>query len=147
MTWRYHGGGEQGLEIIRFGLAALAVGAVRTTDRVGAMVLGAVPCDQQMSIEGPHGIQAATLVQLSHDIGEQRVDQGRVDRVEHGTDLPVAGNLAHAKQRLAVRPAVIGFHMALMCQEGRALHEERGEGGECQIGYRIGRVLATPPVR
>jgi hypothetical protein len=46
MTWRHHGGGEQGVEILRFCLAALAVGAVRTIDRVGAMALGAVPSDQ-----------------------------------------------------------------------------------------------------
>ena len=81
------------------------------------MVLGAVPCDQHVAIEDPHGIQPAALLQLGHDIGEQRVEQGRVDRVEHGADLAVAGDLAHAEQRLAIRPAVTCLQMALVCQE------------------------------
>jgi hypothetical protein len=41
---------------------------------------------------------------------------------------------------------VTGFQMALVCQEGWALHEEWGEGGEREIGHRIGRVLAPPRV-
>ena len=46
------------------------------------MVLGTVPCDQYVAVEGPHGIQPAALLQLGHDIGEQRVEQSRVDRIE-----------------------------------------------------------------
>jgi hypothetical protein len=146
MIWRHHGGGKQGVEILGPVLAALAMGTVRTTDRVGAMVFGAVPCDQHVAIEDPHSIQAATMVQLGHDIGEHRVEQGRFDRVEHGADLAVAGDLAHAEQCLTIRPAVTCLQMALVCQEGRALHEERNEVGEREVGHGVGRVPASPPV-
>ena len=112
MTWRHHGGGQQGVEILGLVLAALAVGAVWTADRVGAMVLGAVPSDQHVAVEDPHGIQAAALLQLGHDIGEHRVEQGRFDRVEHGADLAVTGDLVHAEQGLAVRSAVTRLQMA-----------------------------------
>jgi hypothetical protein len=134
------------VEILDLVLAALAMGAVRTADRVGAMVLGAVPCDQHVAIEDPHGIQAATVVQLGDDIGEHWVEQGRFDRVEHGADLAVAGDLAHAKQCLAIRSAVTCLQMPLVCQEGRALHEERGKRGESEIGHGVGCVFAPPPV-
>ena len=133
MTRRHHGGGEHGVEILGLALAALAVGAV------GTMILSeqwnSVPSqrDQHVPIEAPHGIQPAALVQFGHDIGEQRVEQGRFDRVELGADLAVAGDLAHAEQCLAIRTALAGLQMALVCQERRALHEERGERGEREM--------------
>src|ERR1019366_1489563 len=49
-------------------------------------------------------------------------------------------------QRLAVRPAVSGLQMPLVCQEGRALHEERGKGGQREVGHGVGGVFAPPPV-
>jgi hypothetical protein len=110
------------------------------------MVFGAVPRDQHIAAKDPHGVQAAALLQLGHDVGEHRVEHRRVDRVEHGADLAVAGNLSHAEQCLAVRPAVAGLQMPLVGQEGWALHEERGEGGKCEIGHGVDRVLATPPI-
>jgi hypothetical protein len=36
--------------------------------------------------------------------------------------------------------------MALMCQKGRALHEERCEPGQGEIGHVVGRVRASPLV-
>ena len=83
---------------------------------------------------------------FGHDIGEHRVEQGRFDRVEHGADLAVAGDLAHAEQCLAVRSAVTRLQMPLVCQKGRALHEERGERGQREIGHGVGRVPALPLV-
>jgi hypothetical protein len=147
MTWRYDGGGQHGVEILDLVLAAFAMGTVRTTDLVRAVVLGAVPCDQHLAIEDPHGIQPATLLQLGHDIGKHRVEQGWFDRVEHGANLAFPGDLADAEQRLAIRAAVSGLQMPLVCQEGRALHEERSKGGESEVGHGIGRVFATPAVR
>ena len=138
MPWRHHGGGQQGVEILGLVLAALAVGAVWTADRVGAVVLGAVPSDQHVAVEDPHRLQAGTLVQLGHDIGEHRVEQGRFDRIEHDADLAVTRDLAHAEQGLTVRPAVTCLQMALARQEGRALHEERSKRGEREVGYGIG---------
>ncbi|MEA2790654.1 MAG: hypothetical protein QOG73_3060, partial [Acetobacteraceae bacterium] len=66
--------------------------------------------------------------------------------IEHGAGLIVARDFAYAEQRLAVRTTLAGFQIPLMGQEGRALHEERGEGGEREIGHAVGRVLAAPPV-
>ena len=39
-------------------------------DCIGAMVLGAVPRDQHVAVEDPHGIQPAALLQFGYDIGE-----------------------------------------------------------------------------
>jgi hypothetical protein len=64
------------------------------------------------------------LFKFGDDVGEHRVDHCRFDRMEFGPDLAVAGDLAHAEQGFAVRPALDGFEMPLMCREGRALHEE-----------------------
>jgi hypothetical protein len=36
--------------------------------------------------------------------------------------------------------------MPLVCQEGRALHEERREPGQGEIGHVVGRVPAPPLV-
>ena len=71
---------------------------------------------------------------------------GRFDGIEHGADLVVARDLAHAEQRLAVRAALAGLQVPLMRQEGGTLHEEGSERGEREIPHRIGRVLAAPPV-
>jgi len=37
--------------------------------------------------------------------------------------------------------------MPLMGQDGWALHKERGERGEHEIGHGVGRVLASPQIR
>ena len=81
---------------------------------------------------------------LTHRNAE--IERGWFDRVEQGAYLAVAGDLADAKQCLAVRPALTGLQMPLVRQEGGALHEERGKRGEREIGHRVGRVLALPPV-
>ena len=133
MARRDQRGGEHGVEILDLVLAALAMGAVRTVDLVGAMEFGAVQRDQHMSIEAAHGIQTAALLKFGHDIGEHRVKHGRFDRVEFRADLAVAGDFAHAEQCLAVRTALAGLQMALVCQKRRALHEERGERGEREM--------------
>ena len=81
---------------------------------------------------------------LTHRNAE--IERGWFDRVEQGAYLAIAGDLADAEQCLAVRPALTGLQMSLVRQEGGALHEERGKRGEREIGHRVGRVLALPPV-
>jgi hypothetical protein len=68
-------------------------------------------------VQATSSIQATALIQFGHDIGEHRVKQGRFDRLEFGTDLAVAGDLAHAKQCLTVRPALGGLQISLVRQE------------------------------
>ena len=110
-------GGEHGVEIFGLVLAALAVGTVQAMDLVRAVEFRSVQRNQHVSVQPTHSIQATALVQFGHDIGEHRAKQGRFDRVEFGTDLAVAGDFAHAKQCLAVRPALSGLQMSLVCQE------------------------------
>ena len=65
--------------------------------------------------------------------------------IELRADLAVAGDFAHAEQCLAVRTALTGLQMPLMGQKRRALHEERREPGQSEIGHVVGRV-PTPPL-
>ena len=57
--------------------------------------------------------------------------------------MVVGGYLAQAEQRLAVGPAVAFAQLALIREEGGALHEEDRERRHADIGDRIGRV--DPP--
>jgi putative transposase len=111
------------------------------------MEFGAVERDQNASIGAAHGVQAAALFKFGHDVGEHRVEHRRFDHIEFGPDLAVAGDLANAEQGFAVRPALGGFEMPLMCQEGRALHEEGGERRKCEVGHGVACVPAPPLVR
>ena len=43
--------------------------------------------DQYASVQAPHGVQAAALVQFGHEIGEHGVEHGWFGRVEYGPDL------------------------------------------------------------
>jgi hypothetical protein len=155
MSRRDKSGGEHGVEILdlvpslRLGqaLAAFAMGTVRATDLVRAMEFGAVERDQYMPVQAAHGVQAAALDQFGHEIGEHGMEHRWLDRIELGAYLAVAGDFARAEQGLAVRAALTGLQMALMGQKGRALHEERGEPGQGEIGHVVRRVQASPLVR
>ncbi len=63
--------------------------------------------------------QIVALHQFGDDVGEHRVKQGRIDGIELGADLAVAGDFRHPEQRLAVGPPARGLEMALVRQEGR----------------------------
>jgi len=135
------------VEILDLVLAAFAVGTVHAMDLVRAMEFGAVQRDQYVPIQVTHGVKAATLVQFSDNVSKHRMEPVRLDRVELGSYLAIAGNFAHPEQRLAVRPALAGLQMTLMRQERRALHEERRERRQAEIRHVVGRVLAPPLVR
>ena len=116
-------------------------------NRVGAMVLGAVPCDQHLAVEDPHGIQPAALVQLGHDIGEHRVEQGRFDRIEHGADLAVAGDLAACRTVSRSSTGREPVSRCRWCARKDGLCMKNGaKAAEREIGHGVGRVLAAPPV-
>jgi hypothetical protein len=142
---------QHGMEILDPVLAALAGGAGRAVYLGGAVILRAVQRDQHMA--APRAAQMAEVVhparslQFAHDIGEHRLELRRRDRIEHHAYLAIAGDLAHAKQRLAVRAALASGQMPLMGLERRALHEEHRESGQPEIRHLILRILAPPPVR
>jgi hypothetical protein len=145
MSGRHDGGGEHGVEILNLVLAAFAVGTVGAMDFVGAVEFRSIQSDQDVPVQAPHGVQAAALIQFRHEIGEHGVQHGWFDRVEPGPDLAVTGNFAHAEQCLAVGTALTGLQMPLVCQKRWALHEERREPGQGEIGHVISRVQ-TPPL-
>ena len=68
----------------------------------------------------------------------------RLNRVQFGTHLAIAGDFAHTEQGLAVRAALHGLPMPPVSQEGGALHEKRGEGDHREVGHGIGRILSRP---
>jgi len=74
------------------------------------------------------------------------MEQGWVDRIELRADLAVAWDFARAEQCLTVRATLAGLQMALMCQKGWTLHEERCEPGQGEISHVIRRVQASPLV-
>lgn len=110
------------------------------------MEFRSVQRDQHMPIEAAHGVQAAALVQFGHDIGEHGMKHDGFDRIEFGADLTVTGDFTRFEQGLTVRTALSRLQMALVCQKGWALHEERGEPGQSEIRHVVGRVLAPPLV-
>ncbi len=111
-----------------------------------AVILGAVQRDQHVAVEDTQLVERAGLLQFGERVGEGRVELRRLDRIEHGADLIVAGDPIHPEQGLAVGAALTRRQMPLMRQKGRALHEERGERGHAEIGHGVGRVLPLPLV-
>jgi hypothetical protein len=82
-----------------------------------AVEFRAIQRDQYTPVQTPHGIQAAALIQFGREIGEHGMELAGFDRIELRANLAVAGNLTHAKQRLAVRTAQAGLQMPLVRQE------------------------------
>ena len=134
-------GGQHGVEILGLVFATLAVRAVGAVNFIGAVVFRAVQGYQQVLVQTAHGFGAAGFAKDGHDIVEHGVEVGRLNRIQLGAHLAVTGDLGHAEQCLAVRTALRGLQMALVRQERRALHEERGEGGNDEIGHAVRRVL------
>jgi hypothetical protein len=89
---------------------------------------------------------AGALERRNHLVEHRKEVIGR-DRVEHGADVVVGRDTAHAEQRLAVRAPVAGLEPALKVQERRALDEEQREGAHADVGHRIAHVRSRAPVR
>ena len=110
------------------------------------MEFRSVQRDQYAPVQAAHGVQPATLIQFSHEIGEHGMKPVRFDRIELRAYLTVARDFAHPEQRLAVRSTLAGLKMPLMSQKRRALHEKRRERGQREIRHVVNRVLASPLV-
>ena len=120
-----------------FGLAVAAQPrrTVRAIDLVGTEILGAVEDDQLMLAGLAEGGQAAGLLQFRQYGVERRMQQRRVGRIQHVTDVVVAGDFVQPEQGFAVRSRLALLQLSLVCQEGRALHEEHRERRHADIGH------------
>jgi hypothetical protein len=80
-------------------------------------------------------------------LGEHRMQQDRRGRVEHVSDVIVAGDLGDTEQAGAIGVPMAFLELALVGQEGRALHEEHRERRHAEVAHGIGRVDAAALVR
>ena len=109
--------------------------------------VGAIQRDRHIPVRTAERLDATRAFQLIEHSGEHRTEQRRIDRVKHGPEVIIGGDTVQAEQRLAVGSSVAFFQLALMREERGALHEERREGGQCDVGHRIDRVVPVTFVR
>ena len=138
--------GQQGVMVFHHAIAAFAGRAVRTVQLGRTVILRAIQRDQQMAPEDAQLVDRTGPLQFGERGGDRGVELLRLDRVEHGADLIVAGDPVHREQGLAVGPSMARRQMPLMRQEGRALHEKRGERRHAEIGHGVDRVPPLPLV-
>lgn len=114
-----------------------------------AVIFGTIECDQHVTVQATEFSQATTLLQGFERRREHRIEVLRRHRVKHVTNMVIARNLGHPKQRLAIRVAMPMplRQMPLMRQERWALHEEHRERCHADIGHRVMAVLAAALVR
>lgn len=144
MPGRHQRGGEHGVETLGFalarlvGLAAQPGRTLRAADLARAVILGAVERDEQPPVQAAEGVEAAIDAGQPVDRrGEQRMHQRRRGGIEHIADVFVGGQFGDAEQAGGVGAPVARLEPALMRQEGRALHEERREGGHADVGHPV----------
>src|SRR3954469_25084049 len=117
MARGHDGGAHHRVEVLGRLAGAGAPRAVRAMDPGGAMVLGAVERDQHVRAKPPERRKPAGALERRNHLGEHRKEVIGRDRVEHGADVVVGRDTAHAEQRLAVRAPVAGLEPALKVQE------------------------------
>ena len=115
---------------------------------LGTEILGAIEGNQHMIAQAAEVRQAARhCLQRRQRIGEDRIKQSRLCRVEHVANMIVAGNLGDRKQALAIRTPMAMFQPPLMRQKRRALHKKHREGGHPDVAHPIGRIGSATLVR
>ena len=73
---------------------------------------------------------------------KQRIERGRGDSIEHGTDMRIGWDFLNAKQGLAVRPSVPLRQPPLIIEKRSTAHEEQRERRQSDIRHRV---FAGPP--
>jgi hypothetical protein len=147
MARRHQGRAHHGVEVLGRLAGAGAGRAVRTVDLGGAVVLGAVERDQHVRAEPPERLKPAGALEHRDNLAEHGKEPIGRDRVEHGADVIVGRDGAHAEQALAVRAPVPLLEPALESQERRALGEEKREGGHADVGHGVVAVRSPAFVR
>jgi hypothetical protein len=149
MARRHQRRRHQGMEVFGRATTALARRAAGTMQLRRAEIFGAVERDQHVMPQPTEGGEPVPALQDFDRMRKQRLEGLRPYRVQHISNMVVARNLRHRKQRLAVRAAmpVPVRQMPLMCQERRALHEEHRKRRHADIGHDVMAVLTAPLVR
>src|SRR5215831_17473244 len=144
MSGSDQGRSQHGVEILGPALAALACRAVRAMDFLGTVIFGSVQGDQYMIAQSAEGVQAIRYaLQCCDHFSEDRIEQFRLRRIQHGSNLIVGGNLGDVEQGLAIRARMVILELLLMVEEGWALHEECRERGHPEVDHSIGRIRAA----
>lgn len=100
-----------------------------------------------MPVQPAKRLQPVDLFQLAQRVGEQRLKMRRIDRVQQGPNVVVAGDLADPEQGFAVRAPLSLGQLPLVRQERRALHEEQRERRKPDVGHAVLAVRTLPFVR
>ena len=117
-------------------------------DGLGTEIFGAIEGDQHMIAKAMEARQTARpAFQRPQRLGERRIKQGRLCRIQHVANVIVAGDFGDRKQALAIRAPVPMLQPPLMCQERRALHKERREGCHPDVAHPIARIHPATLVR
>ncbi len=96
---------QQAVEMLDLAACARTRGAVRAGELVRSEIFGAVEGDQNVAAEPAEHAEAAARFECRQRGIERRIEVPRLDRVKHGANVIVAGDLVHREQRLAVRAA------------------------------------------
>ena len=149
MARRHQRRGHQRMEIFGRAAAALARRAARTIQLRRAVIFRAVERDQRTMPQPTKSRETAASFQHFERMGKMRIEAFRLHRIQHISNMVVARDLNHPKQRLAVRAtmAVPVRQVPLMGQKRRALHEKRCKRRHADIGHDVMDVFPAPLVR
>ena len=89
--------------------------------------------------------KTARVLQPTLNLFERRMEQRRLNLVQHNANLIVARDISHLEQGLAVRTAFTFTQPPLMGQKRRALHEKHRERRHAHI-FHGEMAIGRPPV-
>ena len=129
---------RQAKKLIRFSIASLAL-------RHGGSRRSRTVCQASSAAEPAERLAHRGLKEQLLRAAEARREQRGVRAVEHIPDIIVGRDLLDPEQGLAVRAPLPLLQRPLEREEGHALHEKHGEGGQTEI--RHGDIAAPPLAR
>jgi plasmid segregation protein ParM len=118
-------------------------GELWTANRLRAVVLSAVACHQQATVERAMGAQRAACHQLADEVHEHGCQLLRRNGIEQVTDLLRAGDLVHAEQCGGVIATALLLQAHLKIQKRGALHENHRERAQATIAHHVALVVAA----
>jgi hypothetical protein len=114
---------------------------------VGVEVLALGVGDEELAPVHLQGVQESEFAQGVVEVVEHRMEGLGRDRVEHLTDLIVAGDGGEAEEAAGVVAAPDFLHRLLVREKGGRLGEEDREGAQTEVLQGVGEVLALAPIR
>jgi hypothetical protein len=146
-TGGHHDRGQGLVKIDPRSLLGSEVRATRPVDLRRRTVTGAVQRDERGLVDPAKVPQQSLVPQGIQNLVEERMQRLRRDRIQHLSDLIIAGDRGDAEEALGVIAATRFAHRLLVGEEGRRLGEEHREGAQPEILHRVGAVGTRTAIR